>query len=385
MPHPLLVLAGAYDRAVQSEGHTTLRDKVEWWLEVEPPEPAEAEVAYAAHFSVLTQTCQLGRHGIWEEPQTDALYGLLASSLWHAQVLDDAYPVWPERDNEYPRKRYYWVHQNKKQEAQSGYDFGIVTHFGENNVKITLFQAKRPQTEAMWKQISLSHEVRANTRETPQDDTPAKKQQDAITTIKRWIAGGGSVEDILSILDNTPNAQELRENALQHGPGSLFYPPYSYLQCDVFLATALRGWVDPDAETLSGGWCHYVQWVNQNAGAPWSVTLEDALATGGSAYDRKKPFAEVLTAALSSNDETIGLRLERTALNAFTGVINGLLPGLAWGSVADQPEIANALLYDCGVAPEDISPSIGEVVAPAADDVELHDGPSRSRPGPGLG
>ena len=380
MEHPLLALARAYDRAVPSEGHT-LRDEVESWLETEP---AEAVVAYAAHFSVLTQTCQLGRHGIWEEPQTDALYGLLASSLWHAQVLDDAYLVCQERDNEYPRKR-YWVHQNKKQEAQSGYDFGIVTPFGENNVKITLFQAKRPRDEAEWKQISLSHEVRKKTGQTPPDGTPAKEQQKAITAIKEWIEGGAKGDDIPSFLDDCGDGPELRENVLRHGPGSLFYPPFSYLQCDVFLATALRGWLDPNAQTLSGGWCHYVQWVNRNAGAPWSVTLEDALATGGSAYKCRKPFAQVLTAALSSFDGTIGLRLERTALNAFTGIINGLLPGLAWGSVADQPEIANALLYDCGVAPEDISPSIGEAVAPAADDVDLHDGPSRPRPGPGLG
>ena len=195
MEHPLLALARAYDRAVPSEGHT-LRDEVESWLETEP---AEAVVAYAAHFSVLTQTCQLGRHGIWEEPQTDALYGLLASSLWHAQFLEDSYPVSPEEDGERPRTR-YWVHQNKNQEAQSGYDFGIVTHFGENNVKITLFQAKRPKDEAAWKKISLGHVIRKNTGQTPPDDTLAKKQQEAIADIKQWIEDGAKGDEIPSFL-----------------------------------------------------------------------------------------------------------------------------------------------------------------------------------------
>jgi len=301
MSHPLQILADACNRAVplSSEGKS-FSERMERWL---AKAPGDAVVGYAAHFSVFTQVCQLGRHGILEEPQTDALYGLLASSFWHAGILDDAYlasaeGAGEERDDEVPRKR-YWQHQSKNQEAQSGFDFGIVTPCGKGRVKVTLFQAKRPAREGKWRELCLRQVVRAG-KEPPfpvdlaalrqelrdldkekataergrkaTGDVEARRrflkllesswdnhaaalvQKAVIAEIKGWIKGGTKREDIPKILAED---EEMWESALRCGPGSFFWEPYSYPQSDVFLATALRGWAHGKKEdTLPCGWGH---------------------------------------------------------------------------------------------------------------------------------
>ncbi|MFT9089477.1 MAG: hypothetical protein ABF479_00455 [Gluconacetobacter sp.] len=428
MPHPLLALAEAYDRVVPSTpGSTSFSAMMAGWLANDAP--GEALVGYAARYSVLTQTCQLGRHGILEEPQTDALYGLLASSFWHAGILDDAYlasadGAGEERDDDAARKR-YWVHQSKFQEAKSGFDFGIVTPFVDGRLKVTLFQAKRPRSEGTWRELFLGQVVRAGKepafpvdrealhqelRDLNEKIATAKKegrpigvfaerrnelkslqgrwdkhsaalaQKAAIAKIKGWIKIGTKPADIPRILGED---KEMWESALRCGPGSLFNKPYSYPQSDVFLATALRGWVHPGAETLPRGWCHYVQWVNQRDGAPWSVPLEWALATDGRAYRVSAPFAEILAAALSSYDDTTGLLLAHEDLDRFTGLVSDQLPSLVWGCVANRRDIAYDLLYACGVTQAEFSPALGDQVAPDLDDPDPDDGPAWAPPGLG--
>ncbi len=422
MPHPLLALAEAYDRAVPPppEG-ASFRERMAAWL---ADAPGEALVGYAARFSVLTQTCQLGRHGILEEPQTEALYGLLASSFWHAGVLDDAYLASTEAAGKAPddaatRKR-YWVHQSKSQEAETGYDFGIVTPFQDGRIKLTLFQAKRPGLHHNWRRLSLTHKVRGNTGIALPESAEALSfavtmsevnveyaehgadqsagmvlsdrrnvltllqahwseyrtqvaQMAAIKALKSWICDGHDRQYITNVLEED---KKVREDVLRRGEGSLFTRMFSYLQCDVFLATAVRGWMTPGATTLRGGWCHYVQWMNRRAGAPWSVPLERALATDGNAYEGSTPFADVLTAALSSSDDTIGLLLPREELTAFTGIISEQLPSLVWGCVASRRQIACELLYECGVAQSGCAPPIDQPPVPGPDDSHSDFGPS---------
>lgn len=439
MQHPLLALAEAYDRAVPpSPGSGSLSACIARRL---IKAPRDALDAYAAHFSVLTQACQLGRHGILEEPQTDALYGLLASSFWHAGVLDDAYlasteAAGEERDEAVTRKR-YWVHQSKTQEAETGFDFGIVTPCGGRLVKVTLFQAKRPAQDQDPKKISLAHMVRkasrmtlhehcaawkqsrdklvhqireakAKAKEQPgllrtlqgkknklrheaehwNDDAGPRAQLAAIATIREAFAGGATVAEALRFFDDSA---EFAEDASRCGEDSLFRAPYSYRQCDAFLATAIRGWRAPGAKTLPGGWCHYAQWLNRGTGEPWSVPLERAFALSGAGRDdtHRRPFAAVLTAALSATDRTVGLIVTEKDLRDLTGAIMSDLPALVWGSGANRPEIARDLLHQCGVPAAEIVPEIGLPAPPVVvgvqqpgNDLGPAKGKSRSPDGP---
>lgn len=406
MEHPLLALAAAYDRAVPPlYGRSPLVELMEPWLNYQRPD--EPLCHYAAHFSVLTQAYQLGDHGVLEEPQTDALYGLLASSFWHARVLDDAYRAFTEapelHGDETPRQR-YWLHQSKTQEAESGVDFGIVTSWGDDHVKVTLFQAKRPAKEQNPKKLSLDHMVRkaggipvheheAVLRQAYYEagmqlkqekrhgneqrirvleekrkelkraykrwETCALPQSEAISAICTVLKEGGTASDVLAAIDDN---NEIAEHITRTGWDSLFNPPYSYRQIEAFLVTAIRGWRWQGAQRLPEGWCHYVQWVNRSAGEPWSVRLEQAFAlrTDRQEDNYHRSFAEILAAALSSEDHTVGLIIPGAALGALTRAIKGDLPELVWGSVAERPEIARNLLLQCGVPETEIVPDISQ-------------------------
>lgn len=413
MEHPLLALAAAYDRAVPPlYGRSPLVELMEPWLNYQRPD--EPLCHYAAHFSVLTQAYQLGDHGVLEEPQTDALYGLLASSFWHARVLDDAYRAFtgaPElHEDETPRQR-YWLHQSKTQEAESGVDFGIVTSCDDDHVKVTLFQAKRPAKKQNPKTLSLDHMVRkdgkklrenkaeldAALREVEwqielekqkkdaedkqardrledllekqkklqdedaewEDHAGPRAQREAISRIRSYLEEGCNADHVMHFFNDDA---DLAKNISLRDADSLFRYPYSYPQCDAFLGTAIRGWRWPDAQRLPEGWCHYAQWVNRSAGEPWSVRLEQAFALLNNKHDDncRRSFAEILAAALSSEDRTVGLIIPGAGLDDLTRAIKDDLPELVWGSVAERPEIARNLLLQCGVHETEIVPDISQ-------------------------
>lgn len=398
MPHPLLAFAAAYDHLLSPLfKRPSLKVYMELWLE--NLLPGDAISYYAAYFSVLTQTYQLGDYGILEEPQTDALYGLLASSFWHAMVLDNAYRAY---DTEAPR-RCYWLHQRKPQEAKSGFDFGIITSCDDGRVKVTLFQAKRPAKENNPLKLCPDHIVRANKmklhtdiealnqsleevdkqldkaakgsdeQKTLQEKkkwlekendnwdhyAPARAQLEAITVICAVLEEGGTADNALEVIND---CVEFSENITRMDEGSLFNSPHSYRQSQVFLVTAIRGWQMENARTLPNGWCHYAQWVNRSEGEPWSVRLESAIALlNNKEIDHcRRSFAEVLGASLSSTDETVGLIIDEGDLGRLTGAIMRYLPGLVWGAVAEQPGIARDLLRQCGVPEKEIAPDFSQ-------------------------
>lgn len=407
MLHPLLALAAAYDHAVPLPNE---RPSLECLLRscLRSATPDEAICHYAGHFSVLTQAYQLGDHGVLEEPQTDALYGLLASSFWHARVLDDAYlasltAASEEYDKSVPRKR-YWMHQSKTQEVESGFDFGIVTLCDEGKVKVTLFQAKRPSNDAKPAKLSLGHVVREGRglrlhrdenelqkdlhsvqqkiddavkfdkskdlellrrkkekfeceKENWSDHTVPRAQLKELAKIRDAFSQGKTVDSVLKSIKNT---KEFTKNITPCREDSLFNKNYSYEQYYAFLATAIRGWLWEDAQTLPNGWCHYAQWVNRSAGEPWSLRLEEAFALGKNeqAGENRRRFAEVLVAALSSKDRTVGLMVYENELRDLAGLIMSDLPGLVWGAVAEREDIALELLYQCGVSEAEIAHDI---------------------------
>jgi hypothetical protein len=409
MQHPLLALAAAYDQSVPpSSVRPSLKRLMEDWLE---SDPGEAICHYAAHFSVLTQASQLGEHGILEEPQTDALYGLLASSFWHARVLDDAYQAFEEAthgvDADRSPRACYWLHQSKHQEAESGFDFGIITPCSNHRVKVTLFQAKRPANDASSGKLSLGYVVReARGLRLHRDDaewtkalqtvqaqiSAAKKSEDcsslrckeknlllekrwwsahagprmqlcALATIRDALASGATVASALKLCEDH---EEFAEYIARRGNGSLFNKRYAYEQYYAFLATAISGWQWEGSLTHASSWCYYVQWVNRSAGEPWSIRLEHALASLNTEQDTKQdkrnqqPFAEVLAASLSSTDGSVGLMIHEDYLSGLTGLIKSDLPEIVWGAVAEQSEIARNLLLQCGVPEGEIVPDISQ-------------------------
>lgn len=374
----------------------------------EPNKPGEAVCRYAAYFSVLTQACQLGDHGVLEEPQTDALYGLLASTFWHARALDDAYWACPRKKDKWrsgamPGRR-YWLHQRKPEEAKSGFDFGIITSCVDDCVKVTLFQAKRPAEAGRPLKLSLNHMVRqadgiaihdfpkkwkqsraaveeeinqANMRGNVQQAGDWKEKRQKLKRLhKQWktyaLPQSKAISKIYELLDNGKTAKEVLKainddaqiaaHITLTGRNSLFTRPYSYRQHDAFLVTAIRGWRIRNAVIPSNGWCHYAQWVNRSAGEPWSVPLEHASTLGDNEQDggKRQRFAEVLGASLSSEDQTVGLIIPSAELENLIEKVMDDLPGLVWGAVADKPDTARKLLLQCGVPEKEIVPHIGQ-------------------------
>lgn len=437
MQHPFLALAAAYDQSVPpSSVRPSLKRLMEDWL---MSDPGEAICHYAASFSVLTQAYQLGDHGVLEEPQTDALFGLLASSFWHARVLDDAYQAsedaaHAEHTGGRSRAR-YWVHQRKHQEAESGFDFGIITPCSNHCVKVTLFQAKRPANDASSGKLSLGYVVREASGlrlhrdtaewnkawdtvqkkiseakksedclslrrkeadldredETWDDHAGPRKQLHALATIRNALASGATVDSALKLCEDQ---EEFAEYIARRGNGSLFNKRYAYEQYYAFLATAISGWQWEGSLTHASSWCYYVQWVNRSAGEPWSIRLEHALASLNTEQDteqddkNQQPFAEVLAASLSSTDGSVGLMIHEDDLSGLTGLIKSDLPEIVWGAVAEQSEIARNLLLQCGVPEGEIVPDISQPVPKAEDRVQHPDndlGNEKANPAPSGG
>lgn len=370
---------------------------------------------YAAYISSKIQDDRLGAENIHEEPQTSALFGLLASSFWHASILD-AVAAASEKssadaavDGRYRSKR-QWIHQDRDQESAYGFDFGIATHLpnteggaGRGRVKITVFQAKRPPEGANHYTIEIKHRVRKGRGYSiPESLEELKEKRESnVQKLEELFKKQGqedpeSVQKKINRMVNSISAldylekdwdkhqlparqkKELRcfrdvlrdenlSDAVAHiqkeadlaayatllGEGSLLHDDYSYLQTEAFLALAIRGWTHE--KRLEGylNWCHYVQWVNGDDAESWSANLQSVLNSNGINPTPRNPFSETLANALSPCDTTVGLLLPFEEIGDFAVIASKYSPNLVWGVTAHSKDLAYELLRNlCPQAPD---------------------------------
>jgi len=322
---------------------------------------------------------------------------LLASAFWHASVLDnlgseiEAKLAGDDAQIVYHPKR-QWVYQDREQESEYGFDFGIVTSLPDDKVKITVFQAKRPASEEATSKISIGHRV----RETIRPHLPATREDldNEINITKQkinsaLIAGTVSkqkhlrkklvqlrsvkknlskhlcamdqrhaLQKIVEAFKKTPELKHIVDwlfddhyvltGAIRRDVGSLFNNQYSYLQSEAFLALATQGWTHISRASDTENWCHYVQWVNGRDGHSWSASIQDVLRLDGCPDGCSSPFARVLANALSPSDESIGLTLPICEVETFASDLLEKAPNLTWGVTADTLELARELLLELG-------------------------------------
>jgi len=401
MVHPLVRIAQEYDIEAQAANGYSLADLLENLLSKDKHD--EAVSTYAAHISVLTQDVQLGSANIHEEPQTSALFGLLASSFWHASILDNLASEaekevgYEDEQSDYHAKR-QWIYQDKRQESEYGFDFGIATSLPDNKVKITVFQAKRPATEEHYNNISLGHRVReqsglnlpVNRNQLSLDIKSVRKSiknNASIIPPKRLrhlqntladltyiyknrdelalpLAQKESLNNIIGIIKEKDSLYDAIEEmctcqtniaiATYHGDDSMFSARFSYYQYEAFLSLAIGGWTHDHRSPNAPNWCHYVQWLNGANGPSWSTPLQSALKTSGRMDDSHRTFASTLSSALSPSDQTIGLILPRNHARAFAAILLDKSPNLTWGVTADTHRLAHELLIELGCPPNQV-------------------------------
>lgn len=324
----------------------------------------------AAHLAVRNQVMLLGPQRVDEEPQTAALFGLLANALSMVTLLapDDA-----GSSQGPPAAGCYWAHQKKRSdEPRTGGDFGIVTDLDGGMVKLTLFQAKRPQQGQRFEDLRLDHTVHDGMPETPpENEASAYSQKRALDVIKRALARGCPRDQIFEWLGE----KDRWHIACHQGKSSLFVPAYSYQQSTAFLAAELHGWRQ-NQDAGFGGWCYYVQWPYGDARSPWAISVLKALgpAGGTNASADSLPFVDILAQALSPEETDIGMVIPLGDLGYWAGTISALMPGMLWGGSAGSAEGAVGLVRAVAPTPREIrqidlprsaTPKAGPGAAPA--------------------
>ncbi|GBQ27642.1 hypothetical protein HLH34_00060 [Gluconacetobacter azotocaptans] len=329
-----------------------------------PAEQAERRARFsrlAAHLAVRNQMMWLGPPGVDEETQTAALFGLLATALSTVTLLARGDGGVGGQGRE---PGCYWAHQRKRaDEPRTGGDFGVICDLGDGDVKLTLFQAKRPWEGDEFEDLRMDHQVHSSKPDTPPADTPASEQKQALDLVVQSLAAGDGLDDAVEQLIE----HSLWQAALCTGPESLFVPAYSYRQSTALLAAALHGW---NSDCGRAGWCFYVQWPYGEAREPWAISAVAALGPRGGrgAMMRGVRFVDVLAHALSPVCQDIGWILPRRDVAVWAPIISGLMPGLVWGGSAETAEGAAAL--------------VRELAGPQADIRQIPQGPAVAAPAP---
>lgn len=314
----------------------------------------------AAHLAVRNQVMLLGPQKVDEEPQTAALFGLLANALSMVTLLapDDVGSV---HETQIPGC--YWAHQKKQSdEPRTGGDFGIITDLGGDMVKLTLFQAKRPQQGHQFKDLRHDHRVHPKMLERPPESDPyAYLQYQTLNEIRSLLKKGCSLDKIVKRISQQElrrtggNPNDLWQIVCSHGEDSLFISTYSYLQSTVFLAAELKGWLQTGGASFSG-WCYYVQWPYGNVQSPWAISVIEALGPDGgtNAFERSLPFVDILAQALSPEKGEFGIVIPCDDLSDWAEAISALMPGTLWGGSAGSAEGAARLVRTVSPLPREI-------------------------------
>lgn len=351
--HPLDILAATMDSALSNPSDTMRWTPSLWSLAAESRKrdgmALRASLScLAAHMAVRNQVMLLGQHKVDEEMQTAALFGLLANALSMITILASGYTT--SSVKKIPTTGCYWAHQKKRiEEPKTGGDFGIITDVGNGDVKLTLFQAKRPQKNQSFNDLRMTQIVHPDMPEPPKSSLCAWKQKEVLQEIKHLLAQG---KDINRIDEWLSTNGDLWLDVINRGDNSLFVKNYRYAQSTALLATELTGWV----QSGKGSWCYYVQWPYGEAECPWAISVITALGTdeGTNAIERSLSFADVLAQALSPNVTDIGLVIPFSEVNYWASTISPLMPGILWGGSDESAEGAASLVEAISTTPREI-------------------------------
>lgn len=323
----------------------------------------------AAHIAVRNQVMLLGQHEVDEETQTAALFGFLANALSMVTLLAAGYTT--SLTQKIPIPGCYWAHQKKlTEEPYTGADFGIITDVGDGKVKLTLFQAKRPQQNQRFEDLRMTQIVHSDKPIPSEDNVSAWQQMKRLQEIKTFLAQGNNIN---TIEDTSFYDGNFWDYVINHGPSSLFVKDYKYEQSTAFLATELIGWL----QSRQGSWCYYAQWSYGKLECPWAISVIAALElnNGYNAISRSLPFVNVLAQALSPKETDIGLIIPFDDVKYWASTISSLMPGIQWGSSAESAEGAANLINAISITQREIQQIDMQQSTTLAEDRNMQSGP----------